>query len=105
MDVWGPSMLKQVLIFGAERTQILIEEVSSLFRLEKRIHSKYRLISLPWVHYYPAKPTPHRPRHLECFHLGLNTSRLLCQRKNMDNLINTRLELNKYKTRLLTEIM
>ena len=26
-----------------------------------RIH-KTRLISLPWVHYYPAKPTPHKPR-------------------------------------------
>ena len=21
------------------------------------------MITLPWVHYYPAEPTPHRPRH------------------------------------------
>ena len=74
-------MLKQVLIFGAERTQILIEEVSSLFRLEKRIHSKYRLISLPWVHYYPAKPTPHWPRHwnvsigIECIQASVSTEK------------------------------
>ena len=35
------------------------EEVSSLFRKEIRMHTSKRLITLPWVNYYPAKPTPY----------------------------------------------
>ena len=27
------------------------------------MHTNQRLITLLWVHYYPAKPTPHKPRH------------------------------------------
>ena len=35
---------------------------SSLFGKNQRIQNIW-LISLPWVHYNPAKPTTHRPRH------------------------------------------
>ena len=27
------------------------------------MNTNKRLITLPWVNYYPAKPTPHKPRH------------------------------------------
>ena len=31
-----------------------LQEVSSLFRREKRMHTNKRLRTLPWVNYYPA---------------------------------------------------
>ena len=47
---------------------------------------------------------PHIGPDIGLFPLGLNAPRLLFQRRNMDELTNTRLEFNKYKTRLVTEI-
>ena len=42
----------------------VIEEKLVLYSEEnQRMHTNNRLISLPRVHYYPAKPTPHKPRH------------------------------------------
>ena len=39
-------------MLGEEKSQFFIQN-------RKRIHSKYRFILLPWVHYYLAKPIPH----------------------------------------------
>ena len=39
-------------MLGEDKSQFFIQN-------RKRIHSKYRFISLPWVHYYLAKPIPH----------------------------------------------
>ena len=46
LTAFGSSSSREIVLYSGENIRIHIT----------------RLISLPWVHYYPAKPTPHKPR-------------------------------------------
>ena len=41
------------------------------------MHTDKRLITFPWVHYYPTKPTPHKPRHWN-ISIGIDCVRGFC---------------------------
>ena len=56
-----PTILSWPFLESLEFLEILRREIVLYSGENIRIHVN-RLITLPWVNYYPAKPTPQKPR-------------------------------------------